>query len=87
MQQQTGVPYLLLDGSLSQVARAFIMAGAALDVRERAKELARYAEGVMAEVDERVTRLPPEKRPLVFNGPGTVIAIGKSASENSIVKA
>jgi iron complex transport system substrate-binding protein len=70
VQQQTGVPYLLFDGSLSQVARAYITAGAALGVGERAKALARYAEGVLAEIDERATRVPPEKRPLVYYARG-----------------
>jgi iron complex transport system substrate-binding protein len=70
VQQQTGVPYLLFDGSLSQVARTYITAGAALGVRDRAKELARYAEGVLAEIDDRVTRVPAEKRPLVYYARG-----------------
>ena len=45
VQQQTGVPYLLFDGSLSQIPRAYIAAGESLGVGERAKELARYARG------------------------------------------
>jgi iron complex transport system substrate-binding protein len=44
VQQQTGVPYLLFDGSLSQIPRSYIAAGDTLGVGERARELARYAE-------------------------------------------
>jgi iron complex transport system substrate-binding protein len=70
VQQQTGVPYLLFDGSLSQIPRSYIAAGDTLGVGERAKELARYAEGLLAEIDERVARVPVEKRPLVYYARG-----------------
>ncbi|MGH7795811.1 MAG: iron ABC transporter substrate-binding protein [Candidatus Binatia bacterium] len=70
VQQQTGVPYLLFDGSLSQVARAYIAAGETLGAGERAKELARYAEGLLAEIDDRVAQVPHAKRPLVYYARG-----------------
>jgi iron complex transport system substrate-binding protein len=70
VQQQTGVPYLLFDGGLSQIPRAYITAGETLGIGERAKELARYAEGLLAEIDERVARVPVEKRPLVYYARG-----------------
>jgi iron complex transport system substrate-binding protein len=65
VQQQTGVPYLLFDGSLPQIPRVYIAAGEALGLGDRAKELARYAEALLADIDERLARIPPEKRPLV----------------------
>jgi iron complex transport system substrate-binding protein len=64
VQQQTGVPYLLFDGSLSQIPRAYAAAGEALGVGERAKELARYAEGLLNEIDERLARVPIEQSAL-----------------------
>ena len=70
VQQQTGVPYLLFDGSLSQIPRAYIAAGESLGVGERAKELARYAERLLAEIDERLAQVPAEKRPLVYYARG-----------------
>jgi iron complex transport system substrate-binding protein len=70
VQQQTGVPYLLFDGSLSQIPRAYIAAGESLGVGERAKEVARYAEGLLAEIDERLAQVPAEKRPLVYYARG-----------------
>jgi iron complex transport system substrate-binding protein len=70
VQQQTGVPYLLFDGSLSQIPRADIAVGDALGVGERAKELARYAEGLLAEIDERLAQVPAGKRPLVYYARG-----------------
>ena len=70
VQKQTGVPYLLFDGSFSQIARVYESAGEALGVGERARELARYTERLLADVDKRLARVPPEKRPLVYYARG-----------------
>lgn len=70
VQQQTGVPYLLFDGGLSQIPSVYIAVGEALGVGERAKELARYAERLLAEIDERLARVLVEKRPLVYYARG-----------------
>jgi iron complex transport system substrate-binding protein len=70
VQQQTGVPYLLFDGSLSQIPRAYIAAGDALGVGERARELARYAEELLGAIDGRLAHVPGEKRPLVYYARG-----------------
>src|SRR5579863_2176794 len=40
VQQQTGVPYLLFDGRLANMARSLRQAGAALGVAERAERIA-----------------------------------------------
>src|SRR4029453_11867724 len=56
--------------ALSQIPRAYIAAGESLGVGERAKELARYAEGLLAEIDERLAQVPAEKRPLVYYARG-----------------
>ncbi len=69
-QRETGVPYVLLDGRLSAIPRAYEVAGALLGVEERARELARYAERVLARVDARVARVPAERRPTVYYGRG-----------------
>ena len=70
VQKQTGVPYLLFDGTFDQVARIYKSAGAALGVSERAAELSRYAERLLADVDKRLARVPVEKRPLVYYARG-----------------
>lgn len=66
IQRETGVPYVLLDGSLAAVARVYATAGELLGVAERAAELGRYAARVLAEVDERVARVPADRRPRVY---------------------
>ena len=66
IQRETGVPYVLLDGSLAAVARVYATAGELLGVAGRAAELGRYAARVLAEVDERVARVPADRRPRVY---------------------
>jgi iron complex transport system substrate-binding protein len=70
VQQQTGVPYLLYDGGLSNIPRAYLAAGEVLGVVERARELARYAERLLTEIDGRLARVPADKRPLLYYARG-----------------
>src|SRR5262245_39680726 len=70
VQQQTGVPYLLFDGRLSQIPQTYSAAGEALGVGERARALGRYAGELLAEIDGQLARVPAEKRPLVYYARG-----------------
>ena len=70
VQDQTKIPYLLLDGSLSATARAYALAGDLLGVAPRAAELARYVERTLDEVDRRVASVPSERRPSVYYARG-----------------
>ncbi|HUK63435.1 MAG TPA: ABC transporter substrate-binding protein, partial [Dongiaceae bacterium] len=70
VQEQIKVPYILLDGSLSATPRAYTLAGELLGVADRGKELARYVERTLAEVDRRVASVPAEKRPSVYYARG-----------------
>jgi len=49
VQQQTGVPYLLYDGSLSAIPVVYARMGELLGVADRGRELARHAERLLAE--------------------------------------
>jgi iron complex transport system substrate-binding protein len=69
-QRQTGLPYLLFDGSLGAIPRTLETVGTLLGVPDRGRELARYAARVLAETDERVARVPPERRPRVYYARG-----------------
>jgi iron complex transport system substrate-binding protein len=69
-QQQAGVPYLLLDGGLSALPAVYILLGDLLGVPDRGRELARYAERLLAETDRRVARVPVAKRPAVYYARG-----------------
>jgi iron complex transport system substrate-binding protein len=70
VQQQTGIPYLLLDGGLDAIPRTYQLLGDILGVPGRAGDLARYAAGVLADVDARLARVPVEQRPRVYHGRG-----------------
>ena len=70
IQKQTGVPYLLFDGSFDKIAAIYKSAGAALGASERGGLLSSYAERVLAEADKRLARVPPAKRPLVYYARG-----------------
>jgi iron complex transport system substrate-binding protein len=70
VQKQTGVPYLLFDGTFDRIPDVYKLAGAALGADRAAAELSRYAQGLLADVDKRLTRVPREKRPLVYYARG-----------------
>ena len=70
VQRQTGIPYLLFDGSLDALPRTLEAVSALLGVPDRGRELARYAARVLAEVDGRVARVPPARRPQVYYARG-----------------
>src|SRR5262245_56606267 len=70
VQQQTGVPYLLYDGSLSALPRTLERIGEVLGVRDHAARLARHAEATLRDVDQRVARVPAERRPRFYYARG-----------------
>jgi iron complex transport system substrate-binding protein len=70
VQAQTGIPYVLLDGSLSGIPDAYRAGGDLLGVADRGRELAAYAARLLAEVDQRVGRVPDARRPAVYYARG-----------------
>ena len=70
VQQQTGLPYLLLDGRFEAIPETLRSLGHAMDDKGAAERLAEYCERALAEVAARVARVPPEKRPRAYYGRG-----------------
>jgi iron complex transport system substrate-binding protein len=70
IQKEAGVPYVMLDGSLSGIPHAYEVAGDLLGVPERARALASHAARVLADVDAGVARVPADKRPRVYYARG-----------------
>jgi iron complex transport system substrate-binding protein len=66
VQQQTGVPYVIFEGSFSAMPATLTAVGELLGVRERGVELGRYAQRVLAETDRLVASIPADKRPRVY---------------------
>lgn len=66
VQQQSGIPYILIDGRFANTPQALRLVGDILGVRERGETLARYAEASFAEVDRVLALTAPESRPRVY---------------------
>jgi iron complex transport system substrate-binding protein len=69
-QEQTGIPYVLLDGSFPKTPETYRLLGTLLGEEARGAELAGYAEQTMADLDERLAQIPAGDRPRVYYGRG-----------------
>jgi iron complex transport system substrate-binding protein len=70
VQEQLGVPYLLLDGSLEQLPAAYRRLGPLLGRAERGERLARYAEELLADMQALRDKVPITDRPRVYYARG-----------------
>lgn len=66
--RQTGVPYVLIDGSFRRIPQSYRQLGRLLGAQARAEELAAYAERVLTDVEAIVARIPSARRPRVYYG-------------------
>src|SRR5262249_42285020 len=66
VQQQTGIPYALLDGRFEGIPLSYRTLGALIGWREQGEGLARNAEGTMKTITQRVSSIPPARRPRVY---------------------
>lgn len=66
VQQQTGIPYLLIDGRFENTAQALRILGQALGVPERANALAQDVEATFARLDTLLAKVPENQRPRVY---------------------
>lgn len=70
VQQQTGIPYVLIDGSFKNSAATLRQVGDLLGVQPRAEELASYAENTLKALDAGLAKVPAADRPRVYYGRG-----------------
>lgn len=66
VQEQTGIPYVLLDGRFTEIPQMYRLLGRLAGDVSRAAELAAYAERTTAEVAALLARVPPRRRPRVY---------------------
>ena len=66
VQDQTGIPYLLVNGRLDQTAASVRLLGKALGVSGRAEAIARYVEETERLIDTRLKDLPAALRKRVY---------------------
>jgi iron complex transport system substrate-binding protein len=70
VQSETGVPYLLLDGSLAGMSKTLRTLGPLLDATIDAGKLADYVESAVAEARGVAARVPADKHPSVYYAAG-----------------
>ncbi|SMC83044.1 iron ABC transporter substrate-binding protein [Primorskyibacter flagellatus] len=66
VQEQTGIPYLLIDGRFENTAAAMRIVGEALGVPERGEALATDVEATFKRIDAMLADVPEEERPRVY---------------------
>ena len=79
VQQQTKVPYILIDGRFEATPAALRLLGDILGVRARGEELARYVESTFAAIGSVLKSTPEDKRPRVY------LARGPDGLETGVV--
>jgi len=70
VQQQTGIPYLLLDGDFDRMTEAILQVGRIANEEIRAMELARYAQDTVSDINRRIAKVSRESRPRIYYGRG-----------------
>jgi iron complex transport system substrate-binding protein len=66
VQEQTGIPYLLINGRLDNTVASVRLLGKILGVPERAETIARYVEDTEKLIDERLKDVPASARKRVY---------------------
>ena len=70
IQQQTRIPYILLDGGIQRIPDMLVTVGAMLGVAERGQNLADYARSAIDNLRGRLLVTESTSRPLVYYGRG-----------------
>jgi iron complex transport system substrate-binding protein len=87
VQEQTGIPYALLDGRFDGIATAYRTLGALIGRREQSEELARYTDEALRSITDRLASVPKGNRPRVYfaRGPrGLETGLGGSINVETI---
>lgn len=87
VQQQTGIPYALLDGRLPTIPQNYRTLGALLGREQQGNELARAADDMIELVSRRIGEVAMDRRPRVYyaRGPrGLETGLGGSINVESI---
>lgn len=68
IQKQTGIPVIMLDGSLQHTAEAYKLLGEIIGEAERAEKLAGYCQETLDNISTNLKSLPVEKKVKVYYG-------------------
>lgn len=87
VQEQTGIPYALLDGRFVSIANSYRTLGALTGRRAEGEDLADYTHRTITLITERIANVPVEQRPRVYyaRGPrGLETGLGGSINVETI---
>jgi iron complex transport system substrate-binding protein len=70
VQEQTKIPYLLLDGRFENTPAVYRLLGELLGVKDRGEQLANYAEETLNDLKSRIASIPESECPRVYYGRG-----------------
>lgn len=87
VQDQTGIPYALLDGRFDAIPASYRKLGELIGRQRDAETLARYADDTVKTITGRIADIPQDKRPRVYyaRGPrGLVTGLGHSINVETI---
>jgi iron complex transport system substrate-binding protein len=70
VQEQTGIPYALLDGRFDAIAAVYRKLGELTHRRVQAEEFARYAENTISTIKGRIDKIAEDRRPRAYYGRG-----------------
>jgi iron complex transport system substrate-binding protein len=83
VQEQTGIPYLLLDGAFDRIAPSMELIASVTGDPRAADPLVRFTRETLAAVSRRIESIPAEKRPRVYYARGpNGLTTGLSGSIN-----
>ena len=87
VQEQTGIPYLLFDGTLSDTPRLLREVGRAIGERDAAETRARDAEGLLRDVAARVSGIAERDRPRVYfaRGPNGLTTAPRGSMQAEVI--
>src|SRR5258707_3148886 len=88
VQEQTGIPYVLIDGTFAATPASLKLAADIVGRSARGAELASYAEKTFVMVDEVLARVPTAKRPKVYlaRGPEGLETGGRCSINSEIIE-
>jgi iron complex transport system substrate-binding protein len=87
VQEETGIPYVLLDGRFDAAAATYRKLGELAGRQAQAEELARYADNTITTIKSRVDKIPDAQKPSVYyaRGPrGLETGLGGSINVETI---
>src|SRR5262249_6089969 len=87
VQQQTNIPYALLDGRFDAVGETYRKLGELIGRKSDAEKLARYADDTFKTIADRIASIAPSTRPRVYyaRGPrGLVTGLGGSLNVQTL---